>query len=180
MRPATDPNHAGPGTPVLRRVLDRLYDAGGVLAALSILGILAAIVAQMGLRLLAVPFDATALSGYLLAAATFFGLAQTQRAGANIRVRMLIDRLPQRGRALADRLTRALFLGLALYATWWAADLVRFAWIYNEVSEGLMAIPLWLPKAAMALGLAALSVALADDLITGAVDPRDTTETQDG
>lgn len=180
MAPAIDPNRAGAATPLLRRTLDRLYGIGGVLAALAIVGILLAIVAQMVLRLLAVPFDATALSGYLLAAATFFGLARAQRSDAHIRVRMLVDRLPARQRALTDRLARALFLGLALYATWWAGDLVWFAWTYNEVSEGLMAIPLWLPKTAMTLGLAGLSVALADDLFAGPAVPDSRTETHDG
>ncbi|QRF68976.1 TRAP transporter small permease [Ponticoccus alexandrii] len=180
MHPEANSNLAGPERPVLRRTLDRLYEAGGTLAALAILGMLVAILVQMGLRLIAVPFDATALSGYLLAAATFLGLAHTQRAGAHIRVRMLIDRLPQAARHPADRLALALFLGLALYATWWAVELVRFAWIYNEMSEGLLAIPLWLPKTAMALGLALLSVSLADALITGAPDTQDNTESHDG
>lgn len=167
--------------PALRRALDRLYDIGGFLAALAIVGILVAIVAQMGLRLLAIPFDATALSGYLLAAATFFGLAYAQRNGDHIRVRMLIDRLPEPARNGTDRLVRAIFLGLSLYATWWAVDLVRFSLRYNEVSEGLMAIPLWIPKAAMALGLAGLSVALGDDLLAGPAAAEDNeTETHDG
>lgn len=176
MRSVSVPNGARRAVLVLRRTLDLLYGAGGTVAALAIVGILLAILAQLGLRLASVPFDATALSGYLLATATFFGLAYAQRKGAHIRVTMLLNLLPPRIRAVADKLTQLMFLVLALYATWWTADLVWFAWTYMEASEGLMAIPLWIPKLAMTAGLALLSVALIDDLVAGPAAASGTSE----
>ena len=38
------------------------------------------------------------------------------------------------------------------YFLWWAVDLVWFSWAFDEISPGLMAIPLWIPRSAMALG----------------------------
>ena len=51
------------------------------------------------------------------------------------------------------------------YFLWWAVDLVWFSIAFNELSPGLLAIPFWIPRLAMALGAAILLIALLDDLI---------------
>ena len=35
----------------------------------------------------------------------------------------------------------------------------------NDVSQGLVSVPLWVPQGGMALGLAIMSIALLDDLV---------------
>jgi hypothetical protein len=43
--------------------------------------------------------------------------------------------------------------------------MVWFSYATHDVSQGLVPVPLWIPQAAMALGLATLFVALLDDLV---------------
>jgi hypothetical protein len=52
------------------------------------------------------------------------------------------------------------------YITW---HLASFAWVsfrFHEVSTGIVRVPLAFPQAAMALGAAVFTVALADELYT--------------
>ena len=51
------------------------------------------------------------------------------------------------------------------YFAWYAADTVLTSYQINDVSQGLVAVPLWLPQSGMALGLAIMTIALLDDLI---------------
>jgi hypothetical protein len=37
--------------------------------------------------------------------------------------------------------------------------------VINDVSQGLVAVPLWLPQSGMALGLIIIAIALLDDLV---------------
>jgi len=40
------------------------------------------------------------------------------------------------------------------------------SFIYNDLSSGMIAVPLWIPQSAMFLGLVILSISLIDDFIT--------------
>ena len=52
---------------------------------------------------------------------------------------------------------------------------VRLAWqshVYNDISQGNDATPLWIPQIAMALGAIVLLVAMADDFVLLAAHAR--------
>ena len=49
----------------------------------------------------------------------------------------------------------------------WA--IVRFvyeSWKFNEVAQGLIKIPIWIPQSAVALGIVILLIAVLDELVT--------------
>jgi ABC-type spermidine/putrescine transport system permease subunit II len=50
------------------------------------------------------------------------------------------------------------------YLVYWAFDFVYFSFIFDDISPGLLAIPFWIPRLAMALGTLVFLVALLDDL----------------
>ncbi|WP_068115970.1 TRAP transporter small permease [Tropicimonas marinistellae] len=158
----------------MRRVLDALYTAAGGLAALCILGICLLVSSQVGLNILAriggpalsftIPSYAD-FAGFALAAASFLAMAYTLRAGAHIRVNLLISRLPARGQWAAEIVSLALGAGIVGYATWYSVLLLAESWHYGDTSPGIVAVPLWIPQLTMVVGLGLLTVALVDTLI---------------
>jgi len=51
------------------------------------------------------------------------------------------------------------------YFAWYAGDMVVTSYQINDVSQGLVAVPLWIPQSGMALGLSIMAIALVDDLV---------------
>ena len=150
----------------MRRLLDRLYDAAGYLAAFFMVGILAMVLAGVVGRLADFNLRGSdAYAGYCMAAAGFLALAHTLKRGEHIRVTLFLDRFHGRLRRPLEiwcHLAGTFFCGvLALYS-------VRLVWqshVFNDVSQGNDATPLWIPQMGMALGCIVLLVAMVDDLV---------------
>jgi TRAP-type C4-dicarboxylate transport system permease small subunit len=150
---------------MIRRGLDALYAAGAAVAALSLLGIFLVMIGQIALRFLNMQFPgADDISAYLCVATTFFALALTFRRGELIRVGLLLDRLPPGPRRIMEILALVLAAIGCAYAAWWTADDTLFSWQIEDLAQGPLPIPLWIPKLAMPLGAAILLVAVLDEL----------------
>lgn len=151
---------------MLRRALDLLYGLGAVLAALSLLGIFLVMMAQVALREAGLPFPgADDLAAYLCVATTFFALAATFRRGELIRVGMAIDTLAPPARRRMELLVLALAAVVVGYIAWWTAQDALFSLEIEEVAQGTVAFPLWVPKLAMPIGAGLLLVAVLDEFI---------------
>jgi TRAP-type C4-dicarboxylate transport system permease small subunit len=155
----------------LRRLLDRLYAASGALAAVCLASIAAAMIAQAGMREVGRLFrGADDIVAWLCAATAFFALAPTFRRGELVRVGLLLDRLPPRGRrsvAIAALGITLLFVGAMVYAV---TRFVYESWKFKEVAQGLIQIPIWIPQMTFLIGVIVFFVAVLDDflvLITG-------------
>lgn len=162
----------------MRRTLNALYLGCGMLAATSIVAITALVMAQVTANIidriaalvtgraigLLVPSYAE-FTGFFLVGASFLALPYAFRAGAHIRVGLLITALPPGLRRVADIWSLIVGLALTVFAAWWAVDLTRESIVYGDRSAGLVPVALWIPQSAMALGLIVLAVALADDLV---------------
>lgn len=142
----------------LGRLAGALSDLGGGLAGLATL-VLTAIVAGgvVARRVLNAPFlFVEELSGYLVLAIVFLGLAHTLRTGGHIRVEFLLERLGSGAR-------RALLRGSAVLGVAWAllvlAGTARL--VHEYVTQGVRSFaylqtPLWIPGALMIVGAALL------------------------
>jgi TRAP-type C4-dicarboxylate transport system permease small subunit len=153
----------------MRRALDLLYGFTALAAAASLITIALLILAQVALRLFGTQLQsADDIAGYALVGTTILGLTTAYRHNAHIRVSLFIDRLPL-GTPARKMLERAI-CGFAAFLMGWAAYVttrfVHESFVYNEVSQGLLAIPLWIPQSLMAFGFAVFFVALLDDLVT--------------
>lgn len=159
----------------MRRLIDRTYAVAGVAAALSLFAIFALVGVQVLARLLdgllrLAGADATGfiipsiaeICGFLLAAASFLALAHTLAVGGHIRVGLVIERLSPGPRRIVEASVGMLALALSLFATYALAGLAWKSFTYDDVSYGIIAVPLWIPQATMTLGLAILSVAILD------------------
>lgn len=150
---------------MIRRILDRFYDVCGYLAAAFMVGIAVAIVSQIIGRMRGITLDATEAAGLCLAASTFFGLAHTFRRGSHVRINLLVDRLPAAWKQKVEILNCLLGTVVVSFLAWHLVALAMQSYQFNDVSPGLLAMPFWIPQAGAAFGVAALAVALIDELI---------------
>jgi len=151
----------------MRKILDWLYTGSGVLAGVFLVLIGALSLAQISGRVLG--FDAYSFddfAGFCMAASSFLGLAHTYRRNEHIRVALVIDRFEGDTRRVLEILCLAASTFLIGFFAWWAIDMVLTSYEINDVSQGLVAVPLWLPQGGMALGLAIMTIALLEDLVT--------------
>ncbi len=163
----------------MRRWLDFLYSASCGLAAACIGSICLLVICQVMLNLadrlssllsgsaigLTIPSYAD-FTGFLLAAASFLALAHTLREGAHIRVVLLVGRLPEKLHCLVEMWCLGFGLVITLYFSWYTALLCHESYVYNDLSPGMIAVPIWIPQIAMLVGLLVLAVALVDELLT--------------
>lgn len=150
----------------LRKILDFLYVAAGVLAALCLIAILSLIVLQMLARWTGEVFPgAPNYAGYAMAAASFFAFANALGRGAHIRVSILLNAVPRRLKWALEVWCFGLGAAIAAYFTYYAYTFVFWSWKFNDVSQGQDASPLWIPQSVMVLGGGLLTVALVDNLV---------------
>lgn len=162
----------------MRNFLDRLYLASGWLAAFFIAAICTLVVAQVCLNLidrisgiitgtaigLTIPSYAD-FTGFFLAAASFLALAYTIRQGAHIRVTLFISHVPAGAARLIEYWCVAVGAMISIYFSYYTAVLVWESYHFNDLSPGMIAVPLWIPQTAMFTGLVILSIALIDEFI---------------
>lgn len=149
----------------LRAALDRFYRCCGLISAIFVVLMTLAILGQIISRLpfVDVVFDAVEISGFCLAASLFLGLAYTLKAGAHIRVGLLVGALPTRAKRWVELWCTSVAAALTAYASYHAALMNLDSWKFGDLSAGLAAIPLWVPQLAMTFGLIALTVAFLDE-----------------
>lgn len=150
----------------LDRSLNRLYSACGYLAAGFLALLMLLVLASILTRMAGVYVGGlTEFSGYAMAAASYFALAYTFRAGGHIRVTMLLNRLPPAARAWAERYCLTVGAGLSTYLAFYMSQLTWYSWIFEERSEGGDAILIWIPQSAAALGAIVLALCVAHALV---------------
>jgi TRAP-type C4-dicarboxylate transport system permease small subunit len=150
----------------MRRFLDRLYRASGALAAVCLASICALMLAQAAGREFGLLIrGADDITAWLCAASAFLALGHTFRHGELVRVGLLIDRLPPAKRRIAEVAAlafTALFVG---YMGWAVCKFVYDSWRFNELAQGLIKLPIWIPQLAFAIGVLIFLIAVLDELI---------------
>jgi TRAP-type C4-dicarboxylate transport system permease small subunit len=150
----------------VRRFLDALYDGAAALAAVFMVLLLVMVLLSILGRQLHFHVPGTdAYAGYMMAAAGFLALAHTLKRGEHIRVTLLLQSLAPRARHALEIWALAaasLLAGLVAFYS------VRLAWqshLFNDISTGNDATPLWLPQLSMAIGTTVLAIAFVDELV---------------
>lgn len=151
---------------LLRRLLDWVYLASAVLAAMLLAGIGVLILAQVVGRLFGVVVpSANEISGFFLATSTFLALAYSFRAGSHIRVTLVVSNLPEPWHRISVIFALAVATLLCGYFSYYAYNLAAESWRYGDLSDGLIGVPLWIPQSSMAFGLIIMTVACLDELV---------------
>ena len=151
----------------MRRFLDRLYTGSGVLAALCVFGIFILMMAQaLGREAGVLVRGADDIVAWLCAAASFLALGHTFRHGELVRVGLWLDHLGPRGRRWMEIFAlgvATLFVG---YMLWAICSFIYDSWKFNEVAQGLIKVPIWIPQTTFLVGVLILFVAIVDELFS--------------
>jgi TRAP-type C4-dicarboxylate transport system permease small subunit len=150
----------------LRRFLDRLYAASGAAAAVCLASIAVVMLLQAGMREAGMLFrGADDIVAWLCAGSAFLALGYTFRHGELVRVGLLVERLPPRARRPVELVTLAFALVIVGYILYAAARFVYESWQFEEVAQGLIQIPIWLPQMSFVAGALVFFVAVLDELV---------------
>jgi TRAP-type C4-dicarboxylate transport system permease small subunit len=150
----------------LRRFLDRLYAAGGAAAALCLVGIFVVMLAQsFGREAGFFLRGADDIVAWLCAATAFLALGHTFRHGELVRVGLWLDKLGSRGRWLAELFSLGLTSAFVAYMLWAVVRFVYESWKFNEVAQGLLKVPIWIPQLCFVAGIGIFFVAVLDELV---------------
>ncbi|TAK45845.1 MAG: TRAP transporter small permease subunit [Betaproteobacteria bacterium] len=150
----------------MRRLLDRLYAASAWLAAACLASIALTMLAQAGMREVGLLLrGADDIVGWLCAASAFLALAATFRHGELVRVGLIIDRLPPAARRRAELAALGAAVLTVGYILWAAVSFVYQSWQFDEVAQGLIQIPIWMPQLSFVIGALIFFVAVCDEFV---------------
>jgi TRAP-type C4-dicarboxylate transport system permease small subunit len=105
------------------------------------------------------------ITAWLCAASAFFALAHTFRCGELVRMMLVVDRLGPRTRRqleIVALLIAALFTG---FMVWSVTRFVYASWQFNEVAQGLLKLPIWIPQLSFVAGAWIFFIAVIDELV---------------
>ncbi len=123
------------------------------------------ILAQIGARMMGQIIPSSEdFAGWLLSATVFFGLAYTFNSGGHIRVTILLTRLGHFKHRSIELINLATGLAISAYLMFYTAYTVYESYIYEEVTDTYLVVPLWLVQSPMAIGSLFLMLAIADNL----------------
>jgi len=150
----------------MRKLLDRIYLGAAYVAATCVLLIMLLMIAQSILREMHVRTGAVNdVVAWLCAAASFFAMAHAFKHGDFVRVTLLLEKLPP----AAVRRFEIGALSIAVlavgYLMFWANRFTYESWVFNDIAQGLLPLPMWIPQLSFALGSILLFVAVLDELI---------------
>jgi TRAP-type C4-dicarboxylate transport system permease small subunit len=151
---------------LVRRALDLLYLGSGIAAGVFMVAIFVIMMVMSVGRQFALNIPAgDDFASWCMAAMAFLGLAHTFKRGEMIRVGLLLERLHGRTKQVAEIMALGIATAFILYFTRHALQMTYDSWRFNDVAQGVVALPLWIPQLGFAGGLVILSIALIDELV---------------
>ena len=82
-----------------------------------------------------------------------------------IRVGLLIDRLSGPTRRIFEIFSLVLGLAFVGFFAWHAVRLTYDSWRFNDMAQGVLAVPLWIPQLGYSTGLVILFIAFVDEFV---------------
>ena len=150
----------------MRRFLDSLYLAAAYVAACCVLLIMVMMIGQNILRELHVRTGAVNdVVSWLCAAAAFFAMAHAFKHGDFVRVTLLLEKLSPAAQRRFETAALAIAAVAVAYLAWWANRFTYESWAFNDIAQGLLPLPIWIPQLSFALGSILLLVAVLDELV---------------
>jgi len=150
----------------LRKFLDSLYLGSGVLAAAFLVGIGVLMLAQIIGRELGYQVQgADDLTAWFCAASAFLPLAHTFKRGELVRVGLLLQHLQPAARRYAELFSLGSATVFVGYMAWSVTRFVYQSWEINDVAQGMLPLPMWIPQSSFALGVVILFIAIADEFV---------------
>jgi TRAP-type C4-dicarboxylate transport system permease small subunit len=150
----------------MRRALDAVYLGAGALAALFVLLIAVLMIGQSVLREFGVRTGAVNdMVAWSCAAAAFLAMPHAFKHGDFVRVALVLEQLSAPHRRVLEIAALSIGTGAVAYLAWSAVAFTFESWQFNDIAQGLLPIPLWIPQTSFAVGSVLLLVALTDELV---------------
>jgi TRAP-type C4-dicarboxylate transport system permease small subunit len=147
----------------MRKLLNGMYSAAEILAAVCMVGVLLAVLTSILSRQLEFHVSGLdAYAGYFMASAGFLALASTLRRGEHIRVTLILNALAPAGQRRLDIAALAVGVAIAVSLAVFSTKLVIDSYTFNDISTSNDATPLWIPQLGMAVGTILLLIAFID------------------
>ena len=151
---------------MIRVFLDRIYLFSGYLAGLFLIAIFVLMMLLSGGRPLGINIPAgDDFISWCMAATAFLGLAHTFKHGEMIRVGLLIDRLNDKVRHYVEIAALLVGVGFIGFFAWHASVMTWQSLKFSDISQGVIAVPLWIPQLGYSGGLVILCIAFVDELV---------------
>ena len=150
----------------MRRLLDGLYLGAGYLAAGCVLLIMLLMIAQTILREMHIRTGAVNdVVSWLCAAAAFLAMAHAFKHGDFVRVTLLSEKVSPAMQRKLEIAALAIALLAVGYLAFWANRFTYESWVFNDIAQGLLPLPMWIPQLSFAIGSILLLIAVLDELI---------------
>ncbi|MFM9888570.1 MAG: TRAP transporter small permease [Burkholderiales bacterium] len=150
----------------MRNALDRLYHASGVLAAICLALTAAVMLLQVATREAGILFrGADDITAWLCAASAFLALGHTFRRGELVRMAIVLDRLSGPMRWRAEVFALGITTAFLAYMCWAVVCFVYESWVVNEIAQGLLRVPIWIPQLTFIAGVVVFFIAVVDELV---------------
>jgi TRAP-type C4-dicarboxylate transport system permease small subunit len=153
-------------TTVLRRSLDFTYRLTGALSAVCVFLIFVVMIgASLGRKFNISINGANDMVSWLCAGAAFFAMAHAFKHGDFVRVSLLLDAASPRIRRVLETLLLLIAAVVVSYLTWWATVYTYESYVFDDISTGMIAIPIWIPQLSFVIGSWLLLIAVIDELL---------------
>lgn len=146
--------------------LEFMAKACGVIAALFMCLIAIIVTGQIVVRFFGgiIP-SSDDFAAWAMASSVFFALPYAMLRGDHIRVTLLLQMMPDRFHKAYEIVATTLALLLSAWCAKHAIYFVYESYAYNEISPGMVALPMWIPQVGMPIGLSMLTLMLGRRLI---------------
>ncbi len=150
----------------VRRFLDALYLGCGVLAGVLLVAVCALMLTislsrEIGFQVR----SGDDITGWLCAGSFALGLAHTFRYGDVVRVGLLIERFEGRTRLVLEAICLVIGCTMTGLLAFYCCDLVWDSYRFNERSQGVLPVPMWIPQIELAVGTVVQFIAFVDALV---------------
>jgi TRAP-type C4-dicarboxylate transport system permease small subunit len=151
----------------MRAALDSLYRVSGALAACCLAATCVVMLTQVATREAGMLFrGADDITAWLCAASAFLALGHTFRRGELVRMAVVIDRLKGPMRWRAEVFALSITAAFLAYMCWAVVRFVYESWAVNEIAQGLLRLPIWIPQLTFIAGVIVFFIAVVDELVT--------------
>lgn len=152
--------------------MDRIAQACTALASCCLAGMVAVLGATLALRPIGILVPSSEeITTFLMVGMALFGFVSAYVASVHVRVDTLHRKLPAGLQHAVDIVVHAGGALLCATLAWQSGSIALTAWTFHDVSDGLLAIPMWIPLATLPTGLGLLAAFLLRDtgrLLAGA------------
>jgi len=102
---------------------------------------------------------------WLCAAGSFFAMAHAFKHGDFVRVTLLLEKVSDAAKRRFEIAALSIAVLAVGYLMFWANRFTYESWAFNDIAQGLLPLPMWIPQLSFALGSILLFVAVLDELI---------------